>query len=93
MNAPFPTTLQLRGETAIDRLIAEQAADTAIFLAAVRQLVRVIAGLRFPLGSPAHRYDLADIIATLSDWQIPRDPEQLQEYAEDAVLTMLAGEP
>lgn len=91
MNHPFPSVLQLRTETAIERLLDEQASDTAIFLAAVQHVKTVIAGLRFPLGSPAHRYDLADITAALSDWQIARDPDQLQDYAEDAVLTLLGG--
>jgi len=92
MNQPFPTALQLRSESAIDRLLAEQAADTALFLTAVGHLQTVIAGLTFPLGSPAHRYDLSDITATLSDWLIARDPDHLQEYAEDAVITLLAGD-
>lgn len=89
MNHPFPSVLQLRTETAIERLLDEQASDTAIFLAAVQHVKTVIAGLRFPLGSPAHRYDLCAITATLADWQIARDPDHLQEYAEDAVAQML----
>lgn len=91
MNQPFPTALQLRSESAIDRLLAEQAADTALFVVAVGQLRATIHGLTFPLGSPAHCYDLGDITATLSDWLIARDPDHLQEYAEDAVITLLAG--
>src|SRR4051812_34470142 len=91
MNQPFPTALQRRSETAIDRLLAEQTADTALFVVAVRHLETLIDGLHFPLGSPAHRYDLSDITATLSDWLIARDPDHLQEYAEDAVITLLAG--
>lgn len=93
MNRPFPTVLQLRSESTIDRLLADQEADTALFVVAVRHLEALIGGLHFPLGSPAHRYDLGDITATLSDWLIARDPDHLQEYAEDAVITLLAGEP
>lgn len=91
MNHPFPSLLQCRSETAIARLLDEQASDTTLFLAIIRQTQTLIAELRFPLGSPACGYDLCAITAALSDWQIPRDPDQLQEYAEDAVLTLLGG--
>jgi len=92
MNQPFPTALQLRSETAIERLLADQAADTLCFQVIITRAQAAIAGLRFPLGSPAHRYDLGDITATLSDWLIARDPDHLREYAEDAVITRLSGE-
>ena len=92
MNRPFPSALQLSSESAVERLLAEQAVNTDIFLLAVRHLAALIDGLQFPLGSPAHRYDLGDITATLADWQIPRDPEHLRDDAEDAVITRLSGE-
>ena len=91
MNHPFPTALQLRAETATNALLAEQAADTAIFSNVIKTAVVAIAGLHFPLGSPAHGADLCDILDTLADWQTPRDPEWLADAAEDAVLAMLEG--
>ena len=91
MNHPFPTQLQLRAETVTSRLLADQASDTESFLAIIRQAQAGISELHFPLGSPAHGYDLADITDALADWQNSRDPEQLQEIAEDKVLTMLEG--
>src|SRR5664279_4744085 len=91
MYNPFPTALQLQAETATNALLAQQAADSEVFAQIIRQAQRCIAGLHFPLGSPAHGADLCDILATLADWQTPRDPEWLAEAAEDAVLAMLEG--
>lgn len=93
MNNPFPSQTQLRAEAAVARLLAQQAADTATFQRIVATATAAIAALHLPLGSPAHNYDLAEIIGTLNDWLVPRDEIQLEEYAEDAVLTLLSGEP
>jgi hypothetical protein len=93
VNNPFPTQIQLRSELAVDRLLEQQAATTRTFQRIIIQARAAVEALHFPLGSPAHGYDLADIIATLGDWLVERDPDQLQEYAEDAVLTLLSGEP
>ena len=65
MNHPFPTVFDLASETATDRLLAEQASDTATFGTIIRHAQDHIAGLRFPLGSPAAGYDLIDITDTL----------------------------
>jgi hypothetical protein len=91
VNNPFPTRAQLRSEAAIARLLDEQAATTRSFHILITEARAAIEAMHFPLGSPAHRYDLADIIATLGDWLIERDPAHLEEYAEDAVLNRLEG--
>lgn len=90
MNHPFPTALDLASETAIEKLLAEQAAETAIFGTIIRQAHATISALHFPLGSPAIGYDLVDIEDTLDRWTNGRDPQQLAEAAEDAVLEMMA---
>jgi hypothetical protein len=89
MNNPYPTTLQLRAETAIDQLLAEQAAVTATFLTIIRTAQAAIAKLEFPLGSPSHRYDLADITEALAEWQEGRAEQSLEDAAEDLVLERL----
>jgi hypothetical protein len=91
VNAPYPTHLQLRAESAIGALLAEQAASTAAFLDIVRTARAGIAALHFPLGSPAHRFDLADITDALDDWQTGREEAFLEEAAEDLVLERLAA--
>jgi hypothetical protein len=91
VNAPYPTQLQLRAESAIGALLAEQAAATAAFLVIVRTAQAGIAALNFPLGSPAHRFDLIDITSTLDDWQDGREEVFLEEAAEDLVLERLAA--
>ena len=91
MNAPYPTQLQLRAESAIGALLAEQAASTAAFLAIVKTAQAGIAALDFPLGSPAHGFDLCDITDTLRDWQTSRDETWLEETAEDLVLERIAA--
>jgi hypothetical protein len=93
VNNPFPSQIQLRSEAAVDRLLAQQTDATKTFHAIVTQARAAIAALHFPLGSPAYGYDLEDITETLADWLTERDREQLLEYAEDAVLTMLSGDP
>jgi len=91
VNAPYPTHLQLRAESAIGKLLAEQAAATAAFLAIVRTAQAGIAALHFPIGSPAHHFDLCDITDALSDWQTARDATWLEETAEDLVMERLAA--
>ena len=65
MNAPYPTHLQLRAESAIGALLAEQATATEAFRAIVATAQAGIAVLHFPLGSPAHGFDLEDITERL----------------------------
>lgn len=91
MNAPYPTTLQLRAESAIGALLAEQATATAAFLVVVKTAQAAFAALHFPLGSPALGFDLEDITETLSDWQNAREEMLLEETAEDLVLERLAA--
>jgi hypothetical protein len=91
VNAPYPTHLQLRAESAIGALLAEQATATEAFRAIVATAQAGIAVLHFPLGSPAHGFDLEDITETLCNWQNRRDEAQLEEIAEDLVLERLAA--
>lgn len=64
MNAPV--SIPPRPTTA--SLLAAQSADTAIWLAAIRQLQAVLTTLHLPLGSPVAGVDRADIDATLAEW-------------------------
>jgi hypothetical protein len=91
VNAPYPTQLQLRADSAIGALLAEQAAATAAFVAIVKTAQTGFAALHFPLGSPALGFDLEDITETLSDWQNAREEARLEETAEDLVLERLGA--
>jgi hypothetical protein len=91
VNHPYPTALQLRAEAAIGTLLAEQAASTASFRTIIEAARTSINALSFPIGSPAHGYDLLDITGALDDWLVARDPEQLEQAAEDLVLERIAS--
>lgn len=52
-------------------LLADHADETKKFHALVRAFQKDLDRLDFPLGSPAHGYDLKDIRGYLSDWLEP----------------------
>jgi hypothetical protein len=67
VNNPYPTTAQLRAEAVSGRLLAEQAASTALFRAMVQTALDGINRLDFPLGSPTLEYDVAGVTSHLTD--------------------------
>jgi hypothetical protein len=89
----FPAVLQCRAESTVEKLLADQAAATAAFVAIVKTAQAGIAALKFPLGSPARIFELTEITDCLSDWQDARRDEDLRWEAEDRVLKALDGLP
>jgi hypothetical protein len=86
VNNPYPTTAQLRAEAVSGRLLAEQAASTALFRAIVQTARDGINRLDFPLGSPTLEYDVAGVTSFLTGRLTPRDEQYLEEMAGDRAL-------
>ena len=92
MNNPFPSTLQLRAEAMVDRLLAEQEAAAGSFRSAATAFLIFLRDQHFPLGSPVQGWGLDDIEQALLDWaHNVRDELILQEIAEDLVNERLGS--
>jgi hypothetical protein len=88
MNAPV--SIPPRPTTA--GLLADQAAATALWVAAVRQFRAATDTLHLPLGSPVAGVDRADIDATLAEWERDMvDPVTLEWCAADLVAEYRQG--
>ncbi len=83
MNNPYPSRSQLRVESSIDRLLAEQDTATRAFQQIVTDFTTAFHRLHFPLASPAQGYDLDDVSSTLADWLLPYDQRYLEQQAAD----------
>jgi hypothetical protein len=91
-NNPFPSSLQLRAEAAVDRILAEQEAASGAFRSAATAFLHFLRAQYFPLGSPVQGWALDDIERALGDWaHNVRDELILQEIAEDIIQERLGS--
>lgn len=92
MNNPFPTSLQLRAEAAVDRILAEQEAAAGAFRSAATAFLHFLRDQYYPLGSPVQGWALDEIELALGQWAHDvRDPLALEEIAQDIIQERLGS--